>query len=378
MVFAWRLLRVLNRQRHLCTPASSKVGFRALIVDVDTQGNLGSCNVHRLTDISQLPRQDPEATATVRVRYSSLNYKDGMILQGRPGVVTPPGRFPIVPGIDAAGEVVDCSSEDFVRGDRVVVTGNKIGQHFDGGYAERLHVKHEWLAKLPDRFSLEESMIIGSAGVTAMQCIMHLEEAAGLRPERGEVLVTGAAGGVGSFAVAILAELGYQVVASSGRAESLKGYFQTLGAKRVMSRLDVETRALGEQLWAGVVDTVGGATLATAIAQTKYRCGVASTGVAGAAQFQITVYPFILRGVRLLGVDSTLPCRVAGWPDDVISQEAFTKERQNIWARLSTDLPHRKLHEVHCSTIGLEELGEQAGRILKGHVQGRVVVSLQK
>jgi acrylyl-CoA reductase (NADPH) len=373
-----RLLRLQSQIRPLAASASdTSESFKALVVDAGKQG-LISCDVKQVNSVGQLPRQDDEATATVRVRFSSLNYKDGMTVQGKPGVVTPPGKFPIVPGIDAAGEVVECSSGAFSPGDRVVVTGNKIGQHFDGGYAQRLRVKSEWLTTIPSAFSSEESMVIGTAGVTAMQCVMHLEEAGCLRPDKGEVLVTGAAGGVGSFAVAILAELGYEVVASSGRAEPLRGYFESLGARRVIGRLEPERRPLGQQLWAGVVDTVGGATLAAAVAQTKYRCGVASTGVAGAAEWSTTVYPFILRGVRLLGVDSTLPCRVEGWPNDPASEEEYREERRRIWTRLSTDLPKDKLRKVHGHTIALEELPQWAGKILSGEVQGRVVVDLDR
>lgn len=372
------MLRLKRQLRPDSTSAGAE-SFKAYVVDAEKTGKLLSSGVQWFSAASELPRQDPDATATVRVRFSTLNYKDGMIVQGKPGVVTPPGKFPIVPGIDAAGEVLESACGTFEPGDRVVVTGNKIGQHFDGGYSQRLRVKSQWLAKLPPQFTLEESMIIGSAGVTAMQCIMHLEEAAGLTPEKGEVLVTGAAGGLGSIAVAILSTLGYKVVASSGRAQALHSYLEGLGAFRVIGRLEHDTRRpLGQQLWAGVVDSVGGSTLAAAVAQTKYRCGVASTGVAGSSDFNTTVYPFILRGVRLLGVDSTLPYKVAGWPDDDLSQQAYLEERRRIWFRLSTDLPVEKLQMIHAGSIGLDDVAAWSSKILSGEVQGRVVVNLDK
>eukprot|EP00747_Dinoflagellata_sp_TGD_P219216 gnl/TRDRNA2_/TRDRNA2_91366_c1_seq2.p1 gnl/TRDRNA2_/TRDRNA2_91366_c1~~gnl/TRDRNA2_/TRDRNA2_91366_c1_seq2.p1 ORF type:complete len:213 (-),score=34.00 gnl/TRDRNA2_/TRDRNA2_91366_c1_seq2:41-679(-) len=212
-----------------------------------------------------------------------------------------------------------------------------------------------------------------------MQCVMHLEEAAGLTPAKGEVLVTGAAGGLGSIAVAILAQRGYTVVASSGRAAILGDYLRGLGAARVIDRLEWDpSRFLGKQLWAGVVDTVGGGTLAAALSQTKYRCGVASTGVAGASELNTTVYPFILRGVRLLGVDSTLPFKVAGWPDDDASREAYLDERSRIWERLATDLLPSKLHSIHSATVGLTDLQDWSLKILSGRVQGRIVVDVDK
>jgi len=302
-----------------------------------------------------------------------------MIVQGRKGVVTPPGRYPIVPGIDAAGEVLEDTSGNYPAGTSVVITGNKIGQHFDGGYSQLLRLKQEWLAPLPSKFCLEESMMIGSAGVTAMQCVMHLEECAGMKPSKGEVLVTGAAGGLGSIAVVILAQRGYQVVASSGRADALHYYFISLGASRVIGRLQKDKRRpLGEQLWAGVVDTVGGDTLAAAVAQTRYRCGVASTGVAGSSALETTVYPFILRGVRLLGVDSTLPIKVAGWPDDEESRHAYAEERIRIWRCLAADLPAQKLRLIHAGTVGLSEISEYSSRILAGQVQGRLVIDVDR
>ena len=343
-----------------------------MVVKADRQGNLHSNDIVSVADLSDLFKQDPAATVTVRVRYSNLNYKDGMIVQGRTGVVP---SFPIVPGIDAAGTVIDTTSQDFTIGDEVVVTGNKIGQHFDGGFSQLLRVKAEWLLPLPAAFTLKESMMIGSAGVTAMQCVMHLEEHAGLTPSKGEVLVTGAAGGLGSIAVSILSSLGYTVCASSSRAELLEEYFKALGAARVIGRLEHKpNRPLGPQLWAGAVDSVGGDTLAAVLSHTKYRCGVASTGVAGGGELNASVYPFILRGIRLLGVDSTLPYNVEGYPEE--DNEKWLQERTRIWTRLENDLDPEKLHVISHRTIGLSEVREWSETILSGGVQGRVVVDV--
>lgn len=348
--------------------------YHAVVVHADRQGNLHSNDVVVVSSPSELVNQDPASAVTVRVRYSNLNYKDGMIVQGRSGVVS---RFPIVPGIDAAGTVIETSSKSVNVGDEVVVTGNKIGQHFDGGFSQLLRVKAEWLLPLPRAFTLKESMMIGSAGVTAMQCIMHLEEHAGLDPTKGEVLVTGAAGGLGSIAVAILSKLGYSVCASSGRAEALEGYFKALGAARVIGRLEHNPkRPLGAQLWAGAVDSVGGETLAAVLSQTKYRCGVASTGVAGGGELNTSVYPLILRGIRLLGVDSTLPYNVEGYPEE--GNETWLDERRRIWARLEQDLDHEKLHLINQRTIGLSEVQEWSKIILAGGVQGRIVVDVDR
>mmetsp|Transcript_37918 Transcript_37918/g.69100 ORF Transcript_37918/g.69100 Transcript_37918/m.69100 type:complete len:410 (+) Transcript_37918:37-1266(+) len=379
------LRRLACLTRHLRASATSAAAiptgmdsFKAFVVEVDKAGALLSSGVRQLSSLAEMPCPDAAADVTVRVRFSSLNYKDGMIVQGQKGVVTPPGRFPIVPGIDAAGEVVDGAWTGSSA--RVVITGQKIGQHFDGGYSQLLRVKRSWLSELPAAFSMEESMVIGTAGVTAMQCILHLEDAGGLSPQRsGEVLVTGAGGGVGSFAVALLAARGYNVVASSRRAEALESHLRELGATRVTGGLTSDPkRPLGAQLWGGVVDTVGGETLAAAVTQTKYRCAVATVGVAGSSGLKTTVYPFILRGVRLLGVDSTLPVEVAGFPDDAASEAEYREERRRIWARLTSDLSKEKLKLIHEVTIGLADLPEWSAKIQAGQVRGRVVVDVDK
>ena len=351
----------------------------AMVVESDKKGNLKSNDLVAVTCPSELPNQDPSTddTVTIRVKWSNLNYKDGMIVQGQAGLVH---RYPTVPGIDAAGVVIasDAGDKDNAPhsqgtrpglpymvgelpvGTEVTITGNKIGQHFDGGFSQLLRVKREWVMPRPAGFTLKETMMIGSAGVTAMQCVMHLEQAGGLHPSTaGEVLVTGAAGGLGSIAIAILSTLGYSVVASTGRAESSGDYLRSLGASRVIGRLEFnKKRLLAGQIWSGCVDTVGGDTLAAVVTQTKYRCGVASTGVAAGGSLSSSVYPFILRGVRLLGVDSTLPFNVEGYNPE--ENRRWLEERQRIWKRLDTDLPRDKLHAINSNTIGLTEVVEFA------------------
>jgi len=247
------------------------------------------------------------------VTHSTLNYKDGLIVLGKPGVVR---NFPIVAGIDYAGVVRASRSAALREGDAVVLTGNKAGQYFDGGYAQRAACQAEWLVRLPAAFDAADAMTIGTAGVTAMMCVRQLERVGGLKADYGPVLVTGAAGGLGQLAVAILAKRGYHVIASTGRVAEQQSLLQSLGATEVIGRLEAVDKPLGPQRWVGVVDSVGGATLAAAAAQTMYGGAIASTGVAGGGQLETTVYPFILRGVRLLGVDSTLPWRLDGYPQD--------------------------------------------------------------
>jgi acrylyl-CoA reductase (NADPH) len=228
--------------------------------------------------VSELPQQDPDATVEVEVAYSDLNYKDGLIVLGRSGVVK---SFPIVPGIDFAGTVVRSRSPHFQEGDAVALTGNKAGQYFDGGYAQRAACQAEHLVKLPPGLSTLQAMVLGTAGMTATMCVRHLETAGEVTPRLGPVLVTGASGGLGQIAVALLAARGFEVVASTGRAEEHGAGLRALGASEVVGRLEASEKALQSQRWAGVVDTVGGTTLAAAITQTAYRGAVASTGNAG-------------------------------------------------------------------------------------------------
>jgi len=353
--------------------ASSEAGFRAWIVD-SHKGKLKSRAIQQFRDVSELPRQDPRANVTVRVSYSDLNYKDAMIIQGQHGVCK---GFPIVPGIDFSGVVEQSDSPMWRPGDEVVLTGNKIGQHFDGGWSGCCRVQAEWLVRKPSSFSLEECMAIGTAGFTAMQMVMHLEAFGGMSPSSsGHVLVTGAGGGVGSAAVALLAKLGYHVVASTGRSEELGNYLRSLGAAEVIGRLDGDGRKqpLQAQRWSHVVDTVGGTTLSTALAQTKFMGSVAAVGVAAGGVLDTTVYPFVLRGIRLLGVDSTLPWNVEGFDDDPAAWEKYRQERLVIWQRLEQDLPRERLREMHTATVELDEVPSWSDRLLAGKVTGRVVV----
>ncbi|CAK9116253.1 unnamed protein product [Durusdinium trenchii] len=340
------------RQRHAQRVAyRAQRSFRAWVVDAD-KGKLKSREVKHFEHVRELPQPDPDATVTVDVKYSDLNYKDAMIFQGQHGVVR---RFPLVPGIDCAGLVASSTSELWQRGDAVVLTGNKIGQHSDGGYSEQCRVQAEWLAPKPESLTLEESMIIGTAGFTAMQMVLELQDA-GLQPGPAPVLVLGAAGGAGSMAVAILAQLGYKVVASSRRAESLSSYFQELGAFDVIGALERNPKPLQDQRWSAVLDCAGSPSLGTALAQLQYQGACACIGVAGAQHVEASLYPFVLRGIRLIGVDATLPWNVPGYPGDVATWRRDREKRLEIWRRLDELKLHQALRTMHEATIPLEEL----------------------
>jgi len=298
----------------------------------------------------------PAGDVTVAVEYSTLNYKDGLVLQGLGRLVR---QYPHVPGIDFAGTVGDSKSPDFKPGDKVVLTGWRVGETRWGGYAERARVKAEWLVKLPDGLTAERAMAIGTAGFTAMLGVMALERH-GLTPADGEVLVTGAAGGVGSVATAILKQRGYQVAASTGRPEQ-HDYLTNLGAAEIVDRASLAAppkRPLDSERWAGAIDAVGGTTLATVLTQMKYRASVAAVGLAGGSDLATTVIPFLLRGVNLLGIDSVMSPR---------------PEREEAWRRLARELPAEKL-DAMVERAKLADLPELAKRILKGGVRGRVVV----
>ncbi|MCE6951617.1 oxidoreductase [Cereibacter sphaeroides] len=326
--------------------------FRALVVEKDAEGT-PHAEVREL-DESLLPEGD----VTVRVEFSTLNYKDGLCLGSGGGLVK---TWPHVPGVDFAGVVETSADPRFAPGDRVVLTGWRVGEIRWGGYATKTRVRADWLVKLPEGLTTRAAMAVGTAGLTAMLAVIALEDH-GLQPERGEVLVTGAAGGVGSVATALLAALGYQVAAVTGRPET-EGYLRDLGAARIVPRADLaETvkRPLESETWAGCVDAVGGAMLARILGQMKYGASVAAVGLAGGAALPATVIPFILRGVNLLGIDSVM----RPIPD-----------RVRAWDRIAADLPMAKLEAmVHPATLqDLPALGEA---ILKGGVQGRVVVDL--
>lgn len=327
--------------------------FRALVVTKAEDGTTAA-TVEEVDD-ARLPAGD----VTVAVEYSTLNYKDGLCLGSGGGLVR---VWPHVPGIDLAGRVETSSDPRYAPGDAVVLTGWRVGEVHWGGYATRARVKGDWLVPLPGGLTTRQAMAVGTAGFTAMLAVMALEDH-GLTPEKGEVLVTGAAGGVGSVATAILAHLGYQVAAVTGRPET-EGYLRDLGAARIVPRADLaETvkRPLEGETWAGCVDAVGGAMLARVLGQMKYGASVAAVGLAGGAALPATVVPFLLRGVNLLGIDSVM----RPLPD-----------RLRAWDRIARDLPMDRL-EAMIRPATLADLPDLGAAILKGQVQGRVVVDVR-
>ncbi len=309
--------------------------------------------------ITQLDEERlPDGDVTVRVQYSTLNYKDGLILNGLGRLVR---TYPHVPGVDFAGVVEASRHPSFRPNDNVILTGWRVGEMQWGGYAERARVRGDWLVKLPADLTARNAMAIGTAGFTAMLCVMALE-AHGLTPAAGDVLVTGAAGGVGSVATAILAKLGYRVVASTGRVDA-HAYLKSLGAAEIIDRGTIAQpsgKPLETERWAGCVDSVGGATLAAILPQMRYRSSVAACGLAGGSKVETTVIPFIIRGVKLLGIDSVM---------------SPSQERKEAWGRLARDLPADKL-EAMIVPAKLEELPALSKQILEGKVRGRVVVEI--
>ncbi|EFO32419.1 protein YhdH [Roseibium sp. TrichSKD4] len=326
--------------------------FKALLVTRNEDGKTSAA----VTDLED--NQLPDANVKVAVEYSTVNYKDGLCVGPGGGLVR---NYPHVPGIDFAGTVEGSEDEWYKPGDKVVLTGWRVGEAWWGGYSQKASVKGEWLVPLPDGLTTRDAMAIGTAGFTAMLAVMALEDH-GLKPENGPVLVTGAAGGVGSVATAILAKLGYEVVGVTGRPETTD-YIRGLGADRVIARDEInETvkRPLEAETWAGCVDAVGGAMLARVLGQMKYGSSVAAVGLAGGADLPATVIPFLLRGVNLLGIDSVMK------PYDA---------RVRAWNRLATDLPLDKLHEM-IQPATLSDLPDLGKAILKGQVKGRVVVDV--
>ena len=326
--------------------------FRALVLH--EQGGKVTAGIEAV-DEARLPPGDVE----VAVEYSTLNYKDGMILQGIGRLVR---DYPHIPGVDFAGTVERSASPEFAPGDPVILTGWRVGEVHWGGYAEKARVKSEWLVRRPDRLSAAQAMAIGTAGFTSMLAVMALERH-GLKPGGGDVLVTGAAGGVGSIATALLARLGHRVVTSTGRPE-LHDYLTGLGAAELVDRgaLAVKpARPLDRERWAGAVDAVGGTTLATVLTQLKYRASVAACGLAGGSDLPATVIPFLLRGVNLLGIDSVMCPR---------------EERVEAWRRLARDLPLDTLDRM-TEIAPLAALPQLAPKILQGAVRGRIVVDVK-
>ena len=300
----------------------------------------------------------PQGDVLIRVHYSSLNYKDALSANGHPGVTT---KFPHVPGIDAAGTVVSSNVPQFHKDEFVLVTGFDLGMNTWGGFAGYIRVPADWVIPLPVGLTLRESMILGTAGFTAALCIHALEQNS-ITPSSGQILVTGATGGVGSIAVSLLSKLGYSVVAATGKS-SQHDFLKSLGAASICDRTDLDDRSgkpLLRERWAGVVDTVGGNTLATAIKATKYDGCITACGLVGGAELVTTVYPFILKGVRLIGIDS-VRC-----PRD---------RRLSIWNKLASDWKPTQLNEL-TSTITLFQLTEYIETILQGKSVGRVIVSL--
>lgn len=328
--------------------------FKALLIEKDDAGYRASV---RQVDDAQLP-EVPEGGVTVRVEYSTINYKDGLAITGKSPVVR---KFPLVAGIDFAGTVEASDDARFSPGDKVVLTGWRVGEAYWGGYAQKARVKADWLVPLPAALTPRAAMAVGTAGLTAMLAILALE-AHGLKPGQGPVLVTGAAGGVGSAAVAMLAHLGHEVAAVTGRPET-EGYLTSLGASRIVPRGDLaETvkRPLEAETWAGCVDAVGGAMLARVLGQMKYGASVAAVGLAGGAALPATVIPFLLRGVNLLGIDSVM--------------QPYAN-RQAAWARVATDMPMDKL-EAMITMATLDDLPRLGREILAGQIKGRTVIDL--
>lgn len=315
-------------------------GYRATIKDID-EGQL------------------PEGDVTIRVSHSTLNYKDGLAITGKGPVVR---RFPMVPGIDLVGTVESSTCPEYKAGDSVLLNGWGVGEVHWGGLAQKARLKGDWLVPLPEQFSPQQAMAIGTAGYTAMLCVLALERH-GVTPSHGEILVTGAAGGVGSVAIAVLAKLGYTVVAVSGRAEGAD-YLKRLGASEVLDRAAFSTpgKPLGRERWAGAVDVVGSHTLANICATMKYRGVVTACGLAGGMDFPASVAPFILRGVTLAGIDSVMCPR---------------PERLEAWRRLGTDLDMSKL-EMISNEIPLSEAIPTASKLINGEIRGRVIVDVNR
>ena len=326
--------------------------FNALIVNKDDEGKTSA-------SVGQIGLDDlPEGDVVVAVDYSTVNYKDGLCIGPGGGLVR---NYPHVPGIDFAGTVETSNDPRYAAGDKVVLTGWRVGEMHWGGYAQKARVKADWLVPLPSGLTTRQAMAVGTAGFTAMLAVMALQDH-GMKPDQGPVLVTGAAGGVGSVATAILSHLGFEVAAVTGRPDTAD-YLKSLGATQIVARDEInETvkRPLETENWAGCVDAVGGPMLARVLGQMKYGASVAAVGLAGGSNLPATVIPFLLRGVNLLGIDSVMQ------PYD---------NRLRAWERIATDLPIDKLEAmIHPATLG--DLPQLGADILKGQVKGRVVVDV--
>lgn len=328
------------------------MGFKALVMDQDGETAVGSVRELQVSDL-------PEGEVLVAVKYSTVNYKDGLCLSPKGGGLV--RKYPHVPGIDFAGVVEESTDPRYKAGDAVVLTGWRVGEAHWGGYGQKARVRADWLVPLPEGLDARQAMAVGTAGFTAMLAVMALEDH-GLNPGQGPVLVTGAAGGVGSVATAILAHLGYEVAAVTGRPET-GAYLRDLGATQIVPRADLAEavkRPLESETWAGCIDAVGGEMLARVLGQMKYGASVAAVGLAGGAKLPTTVVPFLLRGVNLLGIDSVMQ------PYD---------NRLRAWNRVATDLPMEKLEAMVHPAV-LADLPQLGADILAGQVKGRVVVDV--
>lgn len=324
--------------------------FRAVRIDRAEKGTTAALVQFDEADLM-------EGDVTVRVEWSTLNYKDGLALTGKSPVVR---RFPMIAGIDFAGTVESSSHPNWKPGDKVIGNGWGMGETHLGAYAEKVRIKGDWLVRLPDGMSARDAMAIGTAGYTAMLSVLALEKH-GLKPADGPVVVTGAAGGVGSVAIAVLSKLGYHVIASTGRL-SEENYLKHLGAAEIIDRneLSVPGKPLAKERWAGGIDSVGSTTLANLLAMTKYRGAIAACGLAGGMDLPSSVAPFILRGVCLFGIDSVM-CPI--------------ELREQAWARLSGDLDAAKLAEI-TQEIALDQVINSGAKLLAGQVRGRTVVKI--
>jgi acrylyl-CoA reductase (NADPH) len=325
--------------------------FKAIVIEKTETGTNA--------DLADFDEQNLMAgDVAVRVEWSTLNYKDGLAITGKAPVVR---RFPMIPGIDLAGTVETSTDPQWKPGDKVILNGWGLGETHLGAYAEKARVKGSWLVRLPASMSTRDAMAIGTAGYTAMLAVMALERH-GLTPASGPAVVTGAAGGVGSVAIAILAKRGFQVTASTGRPEAASEYLRALGASEIIDRKELTSPAkpLGKERWAGGIDAVGSTTLANLLSMTRYGGAVAACGLAGGMDLPTSVAPFILRGVSLIGIDSVM----RPMPD-----------RQLAWKRLESDLDREKLAAM-TSEIGLAEVIEAARKIVEGRVRGRIVVKV--
>ncbi|MGZ9034014.1 MAG: acrylyl-CoA reductase (NADPH) [Rhodospirillales bacterium] len=326
--------------------------FRALVID-----KVDGVVVADLRDLDEA--QLPDGDVAVEVAYSTVNYKDGLAVTGRGPVVR---KYPMVPGIDFAGTVIDSRHPEFSPGDAVVLNGWGVGESHCGGFSEKARLRGDWLVPLPPAFSPAQAMAIGTAGYTAMLAVLALEHH-GITPDRGDVLVTGASGGLGSVAIAVLAKLGYRVVASTGRLEEVD-YLKSLGAAEIIDRKELSSlgKPLGKERWAGAVDCVGSHTLANVLASTRYRGVVTACGLAQGMDLPASVAPFILRAATLVGIDSVM---------------APKELRLKAWSRLAADLAVDKL-ETMTAEVGLGGVPKVAQDILAGRIRGRVVVDVRR